>query len=335
MQTESGHQRPIVTFSRLIGLLLVLTLCTPAAWAVESGMLSITAEGVTAARAIFAQHPDQKVRNDDYLAMKLVAPEYWHYSLMKPDFETGMLVTRTYRITTNFYVNARTKHMDALLMQAAENGAVQVVNLGAGYDSRAYRFRETMPTVRFFEIDLPAMIEEKKRRLAEALGKVPDYVAYVPIDFNIQNIPDELRKAGYDPSRKTFFIWEGVTYYISAEAVDSTLRFIATQSATGSSVVFDYMPLGVIQGDFKRYPDARALSFWVAYRGEPFVFGIPEGDSATYVSKRGLKVMSDLHPKDLENRYLTRSDGTLDGPCCSAFRIMHAVVPSMHPSGVD
>ncbi len=311
----------------LMALLLAVVLFNPAARAVESGMLSITAESVTAARAIFAQHPDPKVRNDDYLAMKMVAPEYWHYSLMKPDYKTGVLVTKTFRFDTNYYVNARTKHMDALLIQAAKDGATQVVNLGVGYDSRAYRFRDAMPKAHFFEIDLPAMIEEKKLRLKLALGKVPDYVAYVPIDFNTQNIPDELKKAGYDPGQKTYFIWEGVTYYISGEAVDSTLRFIATQSAPGSSVVFDYMPLGVIKGDFKTYPDARRLSFWVAYRGEPFVFGIPEGQSASYVSTRGLKVLSDLKPKDLEERYLTRSDGSLDGPCTSIFRIMHASVP--------
>ena len=327
MQPNPHHRRSISNHIRFMALLLFMIFITPSAWAVESGMLSITAEGVTAARALFAQHPDPKVRNDDYLAMKMVAPEYWHYSLMHPDYKTGVLITKTFRFYTNYYVNARTKHMDALLKQAAKDGAVQVVNLGAGYDSRAYRFRETMPSVWFFEIDLPAMIDEKKRRLKLALGKVPDDVAYVPIDFNTQNIPDELKKAGYDPGRKTFFIWEGVTMYISGEAVDSTLRFIATQSAPGSSVVFDYMPLGAIQGDFKTYPDVRRLSFWVSYRGEPFVFGIAEGESDSYVSKRGLKVMSDLNPKDLEERYLTRSDGSLDGPCCSAFRIMHAAVP--------
>ena len=108
--------------------------------------------------------------------------------------------------------------------------------------------------------------------------------------------------------------------------MDATLKFIA-RSAPGSSVVFDYMPLGAIQRDFKRYPDIRGLSFWVAYRGEPFIFGIAEGESAAYVRHRGLKVLSDVGPKDLEARYLTRSDGTLDGPCASAFRIMHAMVP--------
>lgn len=311
----------------LVALLLISVFLDPAAWAVESGMLSITAEGVTAARAIFAQHPDPKVRNEDHLAMKMVAPEYWHYSLMKPDYQTAVLVTKTFRFDTNYYVNARTKHIDGLLQAAAADGVTQVVNLGAGYDSRAYRFRDAMPGARFFEIDLPAMIEEKKRRLKVALGQVPGDVAYVPIDFNTQTIPDELAKAGYDPERKTFFIWEGVTMYISAQAVDGTLRFIATQSAPGSSVVFDYMPLGAINGDFKTYPDVRRLSFWVAYRGEPFIFGIAEGESSAFVRERGLTVISDLAPKDLEQQYLTRSDGTLDGPCTSAFRIMHAAVP--------
>ena len=312
---------------RWLALLLGVLTAAPAAWAVESGMLSITDESVTAARAIFAQHPDPKVRNGDYLAMKLVAPEFWHYSVLKPDYETAVMITRTFRFDTNYYVNARTHHMDRLLAQAAAEGARQVVNLGAGYDSRAYRFKDTFPGVRFFEIDLPAMVEEKKRRLKRILGRVPAEVVYVPIDFNTQNLPDELAGAGFDPGQKTFFIWEGVTMYISAAAVDSTLGFIAS-TARGSSVVFDYMLLGAVQGDFVRYPDVRGLSFWVAYRGEPFVFGIPEGGSAAFVIDRGLEVRSDLGPKDLEEHYLTRSDGTLDGPCTSAFRIMHAAVPS-------
>ena len=85
----------------LVTSLLVLILSYPAAWAVESGMLSITAEGVTAARAIFAQHPDPKVRNDDYLAMKMVAPEYWNNSLMNAEYKTGVLVTKSYRFDTH------------------------------------------------------------------------------------------------------------------------------------------------------------------------------------------------------------------------------------------
>jgi methyltransferase (TIGR00027 family) len=297
------------------------------AQSVEPGSLSITAEGVLATRAIFNRHPDEKVRNNDHMAMAMVHPDYWHYSLLTDDFDGYMKIVKTFRITTSHYVNARTKHIDVILTQAAADGISQVVNLGAGYDCRPYRFRQAMPEVKFYEIELPEMIIEKKRRLEIVLGEVPDYVAYVPIDFNTQTIPGELKKAGYNPNLKTLFIWEGVTMYISAEAVESTLNFISSQSAPGSSVVFDYMPLAVIQGDFSKYKDVRSLTFWVKHKGEPFVFGIAEGKCASFVKQHGLNVLSDIGPKEMEARYLMRSDGKLDGPCSSGFRIMHASVP--------
>ncbi len=328
MQSDHASYKPLQCVARLGVLFLTVILWVQAAPAVEPGSLSITAEAVTATRAIFSQHPDEKVRNDDHMAMGMVHPDYWHYSLMADDFDAYQKIVKTFRVTTAHYVNARTKHIDAILHEAAADGIAQVVNLGAGYDSRAYRFRKAMPTVKFFEIELPEMVIEKKRRLKQVLGEVPDYVAYVPIDFNTQTIPGELRKAGYDSNLKTLFIWEGVTMYISAEAVDSTLKFVSSQSAPGSSVVFDYMPLAVIQGDFSKYKDVRSLTFWVAYKGEPFIFGIPEGDSVPYVKQRGLSVLSDIGPQEMEKRYLTRSDGKLDGPCSSGFRIMHASVPA-------
>jgi methyltransferase (TIGR00027 family) len=327
MQRYHFGSKTLDTGMRVGALLAALICCAPTALAVETGQLSITAEGVTAARAIFNLHPDENVRNDDYLAMPLVHPDYWHYSLLSETFDDSMLVTQVYRIHTNYYVNARTKHMDAIVKETVAHGVVQVVNLGAGYDSRAYRFRKTMPQVKFFEIELPAMVAEKKRRLKLLFGEVPDYVAFVPIDFNTQTIAGELEKAGFNPNLKTLFIWEGVTYYISSEAVENTIQFIAS-SAPGSSVVLDYMPQGVIDKDFDNYPDMRYLSFWVKYKGEPFVFGIKEGHYTSYFEQRGLNVLSDMGPKEMETRYLTQSDGKLVGPCASGFRIMHASVPA-------
>ena len=295
--------------------------------AVEPGKLSVTAEGTTASRAIFNMHPDEKIRNDDHMAMALVHPEYWHYSLITDDFDKCLKVMKMYRMVTNYYVNARTKHMDAMLKKAAEDGIAQVVNLGAGYDSRAYRFHASMPGVKFYEIELPAMVAEKKRRVKKLLGALPDYVTYVPIDFTTQTIPVELKKAGFDPSRKTFFIWEGVTYYIPEAAVTGTIAFIMS-TAPGSSVVFDYMPMGVIRKDFKKYPDMGSLAFWVSYKGEPFIFGIQEGEEQSYFGKLGLEVVSDIGPKEMEAQYLTGTDGKLVGSCASGFRIMYAKVPT-------
>ncbi|WP_372683555.1 class I SAM-dependent methyltransferase [Desulfosarcina sp.] len=181
--------------------------------------------------------------------------------------------------------------------------------------------------VRGFEVDLPATVVRQAELVLAAIGKIPATGVYVPVDYRNDGLDGALESVGYDSKRKTLFVCEGVTRYIDAAAVDRFMRFITGNTAPGSSVVFDYMPLGAVQGDFERCPDIRRLSFWVAYRGKPLVFGIRKGDSAAYVSQHGLKVMSDLAPKDLEKRYLTCSDGSLDGPCASAFRIMHAAAP--------
>ena len=319
---SSQHWRMHIAVLFLINLLYL----SPAL-AVDPGKHSITAEGVTAARAIFNMHPDEKVRNDDHMAMALVHPDYWHYYSITKELEPSLTIYKAFRITSAYFVNARTIHIDNIVKRAAAEGIGQVVNLGAGYDSRAYRFRDTMPDVKFFEIELPEMVIEKKKRLKRLLGEVPDYVAFVPIDFNTQSISGELARAGYDPTLKTLFIWEGVTMYISAAAVDSTLKFIATQSAPGSSVVFDYMPHELIQGNFDNYKDVRRLAFWVKYRGEPFVFGIEKGKGRSFVEHRGLMVLSDIGPKEMEAQYLTLTSGKLLGPCSSGFRIMHAAVP--------
>ncbi len=311
-----------------VTLLLVSTLGASSAVAVDYRGLSITAEGATAARAIFNLHPDTSVRNEDYMAMAMVHPAYWHYSSLTDNFEGAYRVMKVFGWTSPFFINARTKHIDSILKQAAADGIGQVVNLGAGYDSRPYRYRNTMPGVKFFEVELPEMVAEKKRRLRQVLGYVPEYVSFVPIDFNKQTISEELKEAGYNANVKTLFIWEGVTMYISAEAVESTLLFIATQSAPGSSVVFDYMPLAIIDGDFKDYTDMRSLTLWARYRGEPLVFGIRGGDGTAYVEARDLEVLSDIGPPELESRYLTRIDGRLDGRCATGFRIMHAGVPA-------
>ena len=116
--------------------------------------------------------------------------------------------------------------------------------------------------------------------------------------------------------------------YVSGKAVEQTLRFIATGSAPGSSVVYDYAPRAIIEGDFTNHPDLRGLTFWARYRGEPLLFGIPEGEGRAYVEALGLEVLSDVGPPEMDARYLTRSDGTLDGRCATGFRIMHAVVPA-------
>lgn len=288
---------------------------------------SRSAEIVAAWRAIARYDPDERVRNPDYLAEKFIRPGFLENIGLSSDFELSRKWLKRRGVFTYYYVNGRTHHIDTILKKTASEGVKQVVILGAGYDSRAYRFRKIFPDLKFFEVDLPATQAQKKKRLTEIFGSPPDRVAYAPIDFNTQRLEDVLKQAGYDPTKKTFFVWEGVTYFITEAGVDGTLRFIAQHSAPGSSVVFDYMHRSVIDGDFSEYPEARKLFAVMAERGEPYTFGIPKGGAKDFVNQRGLEVLSDLGPDELTKRYLLRSDGTADGPTVRFARIIHAMVP--------
>ncbi len=311
-----------------LSLSLALFSIRPAV-AVDEGKTSTTAEAVCAFRSIAALDPDPKTRNPDHMAKYFVNPAMVGiFPGLGQKFDSAKIAIDMMDTGVFYYVNARTHHMDNLLKQALDNGATQVVILGAGFDSRAYRFHEQSPDVRFFEIDLPATSQDKQQRVKTILGRKPEWVTYVAIDFNTQTLDEVLTRAGFTKDQKTFYIWEGVTYFISETGVDSTLRFIAEHSAPGSQIVFDYMLEDVVRGaDYSAY-GARKTVFWVASQGEPYVFGIAPENLESFVGLRGLKLLSDLGPRQLSQRYLTDSQGQPRGKIAEFLRIVHVeVVP--------
>jgi methyltransferase (TIGR00027 family) len=116
-------------------------------------------------------------------------------------------------------------------------GVEQFVELGAGYDTRTVQLQHNR-RIRCFEVDLPKT-QQMKRELLDQCGVDTSGVKFVSANFLTDNWLDNLVKAGFDPRKPTFFLWEGVTYYLSREAMENTFRTIAT-SAPGSVVVFDY-----------------------------------------------------------------------------------------------
>jgi methyltransferase (TIGR00027 family) len=301
-----------------LGLALVASCAQTLA---TSGQVSLTAESVCALRAVAAKHPDPKVRNPDYLAEKFVSEAFWRTSPYRADPE------RARHNPNYFWVNARTHHMDALLVDALSQGVAQVVNLGAGFDSRAYRFRERFPRARFFELDLPATIAAKRERVVKIFGAVPDRVVLVATDFNARPLDVVLREAGYDRTQRTFFLWEGVTMYLPEAANRSTLQFIRSGSASGSSVAYDYLLDGALRPDGGGLYGAKTTAAYVASVGEPFLTGWSPTQAAAFATREGLVVVSDLGPAELTARYLTGSDGQPDGMMGEFQRIIHARVP--------
>jgi methyltransferase (TIGR00027 family) len=298
----------------------------PEALAVRPGEVSRTASAVCEYRAIGAQHPDPKLRNPDDLAGRLCERR----SALPRDYAEA----RTYianlgvQHASYFFINARTLYIDSALERAAAEGATQVVVLGAGFDSRAYRFRASHPQLRFFEVDLPQMVEEKKKRIAAALGAVPDYVQYAPIDFDRQTLEEVLPALGYDARQKSFFILEGVTMYVNAAGNGATLRFISRHAAPGSRVIYDYVLSQVIRGKYDGLYGIGEVATAVAVIGEPYVTGWTPREAAAFARKQGLVPMEDLDAKELTRRYLIGADGKPDGRMPDGLRMLQAQVPS-------
>jgi methyltransferase (TIGR00027 family) len=126
----------------------------------------------------------------------------------------------------------RTRLIDDLVTEALDDGAEQVLLLGAGYDSRAHRM-PAMPAT--YEFDHPLTQQAKRALVAD-----PPHVEYVPVDLNADDLGAALDRAGF-PRRRTMVVWEGVTNYLTADAVDATLRGLAAATAPGSTVVFTYV----------------------------------------------------------------------------------------------
>jgi methyltransferase (TIGR00027 family) len=225
-----------------------------------------------------------------------------------------------------YFVNARTLHIDAQLVEAAREGIRQIVVLGAGYDSRAYRFHKAYPKLVFFEVDLPAMIAAKKQAIERLFKALPRQVHYVPIDFNTQTLDSVLAAAGYDRHARSLFIIEGVVMYVNQPGNGATFDFIGKNSPPGSRVVYDYVLRRVIEGDYDGLFAAERTAMGVAAIGEPFVSGWTPAEAAEFASRHGLEVLEDLGPAELTQRYLTNSRGKPDGRIPDWQRIIDARV---------
>jgi len=201
------------------------------------------------------------------------------------------------------FLTVRERHIDEYLKTCLADGLEQLVILGAGYDARAYRFEELKHGVKVFEVDHPASQATKLEKLEQIFGSLPAHVTFVDIDFNAQRLDRRLFESGYDERLKTLFIWQGVTQYLTPEAVDSTLAFIADHSGPGSSVIFDYMYPTLLDGTVKRGEVTNMRSKrWAS--GEMMVFGIAEGTVIQFLEERGFNHVHDADAKYLHETYL-------------------------------
>jgi methyltransferase (TIGR00027 family) len=225
----------------------------------------------------------------------------------------------------NEYMIARTAYFDRLFVDSLNNKTPQIVLLGAGYDSRAYRFATLNHGTRIIELDIAPTQDRKKECLRKARIDIPKHVTFIPMNFNQESLKHALEKAEYDNDQKTLFIWEGVSYYLEVESVDATLEFISHAAHPETAIAFDYT-ISISEDNIKDYYGVKefAQTMKEHHANEELMFSIDDGETESFLEQRGLEMINHLDNKEIEMAFLLDKNGLLIGQMTGHFRFVLA-----------
>jgi len=196
-------------------------------------------------------------------------------------------------------VMCRKRYIDEKLIEASGYFKA-MVNLGAGFDTRAYRLL-TLATIPVWEVDQPENIKPKQARLQRLFGEVPSHVKLVPIDFDHEQLLAVLAAHGYSAGQKTFFIWEAVTQYLTETGIRRTFDFLA-KAPNGSRLTFTYIRKDFITGKNK-YGQEAAYRQYISK--EKFrLFGLDPENVVDFLNPYGWYVVEHLGYEELAERYV-------------------------------
>ena len=287
-----------------------------------------TAQGVAKQRLIETlAKSDKRVINDPYADrfvigagfIKLMGHKFsvWLGKILAPGLHEHLI--------------ARTRFIDDLIEKAATTGAEQYVILGAGYDLRAHRL-DLPSSLRIFEVDQAEVQARKRSKLPENLTN-SENVTYVSVDFTHQSLAEQLTAAGFDIGKPTVFTLEGVSQYITKEAVSSTIEELATLIQTTSSTFFISYVDELLDKDpeacfGKGYPNAvkraETIKSLSAKVGEPWISFYTAEEIASLLSRNGFSVRKNVTLEDLNSLYFTPVGRTL--PENQIFKLEHFVI---------
>ena len=266
-----------------------------------------TAQGVAKQRLIETlAEPEERIINDPYADRFVLGASVikfmghrlnvWLAQKLVPGFHEHLI--------------SRTRFIDDLVKKNSASGVEQYVILGAGYDSRAHRL-ELPSSLRIFEVDQPEVQARKRSKLPEELSNLEN-MTYVAVDFTHQSLTEQLINAGFDQNKSTVFTLEGVSQYITKEALSSTIKEVAalTQRASSTffisyvSELFDKNPEACFG---KGYPNAEKRAKLIMYGsakvGEPWISFYGAEEIENVLSQNGYSVKENVTLKDLNSRY--------------------------------
>jgi methyltransferase (TIGR00027 family) len=225
---------------------------------------------VAGLRYIQSVYEPPERRNPDHMVRDLLTPWQRMGCDLRARISLGTLRVQPFY----YYVLSRTHYYDDVYRNAVADGITQIVNIGAGSDTRAYRFADELrkSDVRVLECDQPEATRMKQRAARRRWR--PDHVSYLPIDLNGTAWPDLQDWLQRYCHAKTLVLMEGVSPYIESKSFGRFLQFLATDLPANSRVAYDFKLPGVNDefGHSERIPEPfRLAGIWdevVAYHSE-------------------------------------------------------------------
>lgn len=287
-----------------------------------------TAQGVAKQRLIESlARPDKRVIYDPY-ADKFVLGA----SIIKlMGHKLSIWLTKKLAPGFHEHLISRTRFIDDLIEKRAANEAKQYVILGAGYDLRAHRLT-LPPDLKVFEVDQPEVQLRKRAKLPKSLPN-SENVTYVGVDFNNQTLKEQLLNAGFDQNKPTLFTLEGVSQYITKQAVISTLKEMAELTKNTSATLF----ISYVDQLLNEDPEAcfgkgyanpvkkvETIKSLAARVGEPWISFYSAEEMEALLSQCGFSLTENKTLEDLNALYFTPVGRTL--PEDHIFKLEHFVV---------
>jgi methyltransferase (TIGR00027 family) len=265
---------------------------------------SFTAAWVAACRGLAALLPPEAHIAEDRFGVRFggrLASAMARVGGIAPGLTSGVVTRMPPLLRSILYLQVRTRAIDDAMLDFVEGGGRQIVILGAGFDCRAARFRDELAAATVFEVDHPATQKRKRAILAEAAEDAGGIgaVRYLAWDFEQQPMSalgTALAAEGHDATAPALFIWEGVTMYLTEDAIDATVAAVRDLAAPGSVLVFTYFERRAFEAP---RADSRLIAAFVARVGEPFRFGWDPAALPAWLAARGFELVSDRADHEL------------------------------------
>jgi methyltransferase (TIGR00027 family) len=263
---------------------------------------SDTAEAVAAMRAGESLLPAGRRLVNDPVARQLVRRPVYRAVANSAWFFRLIMAWLEWRCPgVQGQVMYRSRYADDAITEVTESGVGQVVLLGAGFDSTAFRLNVTAT---FFDVDVPTTQGVKRERLTAANRIPTSPVVYVPCHFGVDDLGGRLRGGGFDPTAPALFVWLGVTTYLGPDAFRAALDSIRALSAPGGQLVLDYAESEVLDGT-RAHRGVQQVQKMLHKRGEPLRLGFTPTTMREALAQYGFLVREDVGLLDLAARYPT------------------------------